>query len=114
MYKQLGLVLCAALALSACGREEASSESATLPGGTKTDGVQPGTAAVAPADPSVPNSAVVGSTSSAPSTAGQDSPSNSPDGTMTKQEESQSMPQPGQPNSHSTTARDAKHGTGTN
>ena len=114
MYKQLSLALCAVLALSACGREEANPESATLPGAAKGDGVQPGTAAVAPNDPSVPNSAVMGNTGTTPSTAGQDSPSNSPDGTMTKQEESQSMPQPGQPNSHSTTARDAKHGTGSN
>ena len=112
--RRLSLALCAALALSACGREDANPESATLPGAGRSDGVQPGTAAVAPNDPSVPNSAVVGSTSGTPTTAGQDSPSNSPDGTMTKQEESQSMPQPGQPNSHSTTARDAKHGTGTN
>ena len=109
------LLTVSVLALSGCDREERSVESAPLPSAATDEAVQPGTAAGAPSDPSVPSAiGAVGSTSEAPPQAGQDSAANPPDSEMTKREESETMPQSGQSNNYSTPARDEKHGTGSN
>lgn len=115
MKTPLFLVICATLALSACNRDEEAIESAPLPSAATENAVQPGTAAIAPSDPSLPSaSGAVGSTSEAPAHAGQDSAANPPDSEMSKREESETMPQSGQANNYSTPARDEKHGTGSN
>ena len=123
MYKSIGIISLAAVALVGCGEKGADTE--TNPTGPTAVAPDPGTSgsgAPAPESPAVAGSASpgseTGSTGSVPdappagssaSTAGSEP---LPDKELTPKEESHSMPQSGQANDYSTPERSEAMGTG--
>lgn len=116
------LIACTALALSACDRNQPAdtasvpaAEPSTAPStasNTSTN-ASGGPAPYVPSDHSVPSSDVVFNEAPADVDGASHQSSHEADKAMTKTEESQTMPKPGQVNDYSTNMRSEKMGTGT-
>lgn len=102
------LALLALLALSGCDRKPADPPQPKSMGMNAPVAAAPGVASSSGTpDPSVPSAAATAAVQAAPaaSTARDDPSNRAPDG-LTKAQESNAMPMPGQVNNHSTTAND--------